>query len=397
MRYSLLILATFLFASCKKPEFNMTRIQEFPDPVDTRTVPIILQEKKSWNFKEVSFSNQFSGARLNGVEQVNDSTYHIKIEPENSPINPSPWYAFKAWSSTAKNVYVTFDYGSVKHRYHPKISSDAKQWEESTTQFDTKTSTLKLSMLQDTVYVSAQELFNVRELKDWIEGLGEVEVKSIGSSPLGFPIPLLDLNPESKAKDVIVLMSRQHPPEVTGQFAFNAFVERLLELKQKESVFFEKYRILLFPMVNPDGVEQGHWRHNTGGIDLNRDWDVYNQPETKLLAEYLIDFTQTQKKRIVLGIDFHSTWEDIYYTNLTDSKSHLPNFTGNWLKRIKEEIPGYDPKVAPSNIGKPVTKGWFYVQFGAVGITYEIGDDTDRNFIKEKSKIAADAMVEILR
>ena len=39
---------------------------------------------------------------------------------------------------------------------------------------------------------------------------------------------------------------------------------------------------------------------------------------------------------------------------------------------------------------------WFYHEFKAVGITYEIGDDTPREFITVKARASADALISIL-
>ena len=44
----------------------------------------------------------------------------------------------------------------------------------------------------------------------------------------------------------------------------------------------EKFRVLAFPLMNPDGVDLGHWRHNAGGIDLNRDWSTTTRKKLKL-------------------------------------------------------------------------------------------------------------------
>ena len=191
-------------------------------------------------------------------------------------------------------------------------------------------------------------------------------------------------------------MSRQHPPETTGQLAFLHFTERLLEDDDLTRKFREKYQVLLFPMQNPDGVDLGHWRHNAGGIDLNRDWDRYNQPETRQMAKYLTDYANEVKAKVILGLDFHSTYEDVYYTNNSDTATAHPGFTKKWLTGIKQAIPSYEPNISPSNVGQPVSKGWFFVNFGAVGITYEIGDDTPRDFIKTKSRIAAEEMMRVL-
>src|SRR5690606_34619577 len=92
---------------------------------------------------------------------------------------------------------------------------------------------------------------------------------------------------KAKSKRVVVLMTRQHPPEVTGHHAFMSFVETITENTPQAKLFRDKFLIYLFPLVNPDGVEGGHWRHNTGGIDLNRDWEDFNQPETRAIRDYL--------------------------------------------------------------------------------------------------------------
>jgi hypothetical protein len=332
---------------------------------------------------------------LNNVIALNDSTFQLTISPENSPINPSPWYSFKVWEKAPKRIYLNFTYEDAKQRYTPKLSTDGSNW-QSTDGFNKDKAQLTIEPFSDTLHVSAQELFTKKHLNEWMKSLKGVQISTIGKTPLKNEINLVELNPKTEAKDVIVFFSRQHPPEVTGQFALNSFVETLLEESPQTATFLQNYRVLVFPMINPDGVQEGHWRHNTGGVDLNRDWDVYNQPETRMIAEYLTSTVNKNNWRVVLGIDFHSTYEDVYYTNLSDATSHLPNFTDTWLRLIQERIPNYVPKIAPSNVGQPVSKGWFYVQFGAVGITYEIGDETDREFIKTKSDVSAKAMMEVL-
>ena len=99
----------------------------FKEPVDTKTKKISFQKKRVFSFNEsgVYFSNKFEGARLNNVNQLNDSTYILSILPENKPINDSPYYAFKIWSSSLKKVLLKFQYPiNFKHRYIPKIKSN---------------------------------------------------------------------------------------------------------------------------------------------------------------------------------------------------------------------------------------------------------------------------------
>ena len=91
---------------------------------------------------------------------------------------------------------------------------------------------------------------------------------TIGETNLGRPIWVLDITKGTPTdKPLLLFFTRQHPPEVTGYFAFKSFVEELINNNPVAELFLNKYRVLAFPLVNPDGVDLGHWRHNASGID----------------------------------------------------------------------------------------------------------------------------------
>ena len=92
-------------------------------PVNTTTKEISYQDKKTYEIDGIFLSNEFKGARLNGVSLRSD-TITITIEAENEPINTSPWYAFKIWASSTKNVVLHFNYVNGLQRYFPKLSKD---------------------------------------------------------------------------------------------------------------------------------------------------------------------------------------------------------------------------------------------------------------------------------
>ncbi|MGI9542630.1 MAG: M14 family metallopeptidase [Cyclobacteriaceae bacterium] len=403
----LAILFLAILASCKTAQQTYQATSyPFPDPVDTETKPISLQDKQIFNHSdfELYARNDFPGARLNDFTKLNDSTFQVTISAENEPINPSPWYAFKLWSRSTKNFYVRLHYVDARHRYPPKLSPDGSMWEDldsmKVATVDSTDVVMNLSVGPDTLWVAGQEIMNSLQVKAWAEELAthpEVEFQSIGSSKLGRPLYAIDIGPKRKRKkETIVLLSRQHPPEVTGFMALQSFLDKILDSSAQSNQFRSRYRILVFPLMNPDGVDLGHWRHNAGGIDLNRDWQHYHQPETKQVADYLVTQTRRNKSQVILGLDFHSTYYDVYYTNTLDSASVLPNFTKQWLQRIGETIPDYEINERPSGVGKPVSKGWFYTQFNAVGVTYEIGDKTPRDFIRLKGAVSAEKMMEVL-
>lgn len=210
---------------------------DYPRPVDTRTKQIQKQEKKTWALGAIQVTNQFDGARLNGFSQKNDSTYIVQIVPENKPINSSPWYAFKIWSAIPQTVWLEFQYKEAKHRYFPKVSMDGHFWElldsSRIIQNDTVQALLHLTLTPDTLWVAAQEIVTSAQVHAWCRQLAlfspDVKYGVVGKSMLGREIPMLEISQDSVAdKEAILLLSRQHPPEVTGFMALQAFLDALL-------------------------------------------------------------------------------------------------------------------------------------------------------------------------
>jgi hypothetical protein len=380
----------------------------FITPVDTATKKIENQKKTIYSIDDIGVfaSNKFDGARLNGFEKVNDSTVKVIIKPENTPINNSAYYSFKIWSKKEKSIYIQFDYPEgFKHRYMPKIKTNSANWKQINNENIIRKNnfvTVKLDVVRDTTWVSAQELITSKDTKEWYNNLifdktNYVHLKSVGKSRLSKNLPVLDIYKEKKEqKPIVVLLTRQHPPEVTGFFAFQEFLKTILEENNLTTNFLNKYRVIAFPIVNPDGVDLGHWRHNAGGVDTNRDWSKYNQPEIRQIIKFITEASKKDKGKIILGLDFHSTYEDVFYTNKIREKTTLPNFIEEWFVALEENIPNYKVNEKSSNSTKPVSKGWFLYGQKAVGITYEIGDATPRDKIKLVGRITAEEMMKIL-
>jgi predicted deacylase len=174
------------------------------------------------------------------------------------------------------------------------------------------------------------------------------------------------------------------------------FVEKIFDNSPLSKKFLERFEMIIIPTINPDGVDQGHWRHNMAGVDLNRDWEEFKQPETMAVRNFIVKTLENQQAKIYFAIDFHSTWNDVFYTNTDDKRSNAPGFVNNWLKALEQSIPGYQINAKASGNGSNVSKGWFDRVFEAEAITYEVGDNTSREFLKTKATIAAEKMMELL-
>lgn len=388
------------------------------EAVETTSKPIQLQERRIWqlNNGQVGFSNKFRGARLSGVEAQSDSTFELTIEAENYPVNPSPWYAFKVWSSTNKRVTLTFRYPQGRHRYFPVVSSDGKSWTNlDSASFIAKSDTvvafynyrllpqeaaMQLDLTAgDTTWVAGQEMWTSTEVYAWMDSLGgahHIKPSTIGKTTLGRDLRLMRVSKGSDKK-VVAVISRQHPPEVTGFFAMKAFIERILLDDSLSNAFRKRFDVLNVPLMNPDGVDEGHWRHNAGGVDLNRDWEAQHQPEVRQVAHYFQKYMKKRKGTMVFFIDFHSTWDDIYYTIDPSLPTNTPGLTNDWLAGIEAAIPGYYVNHRPSKVENGiVSRNFFYHTFNTDGLVFEFGDNTSRDFLKKKGTVAAEVLMRLL-
>ncbi len=393
---------TVICSSCKVTEFPLT--QNFPQPVDTSTRPTDKQEKKIYSIDGVSADNTFNGAKMNNFSQVNDSTFRITILPENEPINESPHYAFALSADEPRDIQLQIDYGDYRHRYYPKLSRDLDSWMPiDSMRFDTLTAgnlaRLRLSIDTRPLYIAAQEIHDSQHTADWVAALTakhpDVNSGIAGQSTLERPIHYMDISDgPTENKPGVLILSRTHPPEISGYMAMEAFVETLLEDNQLSKAFRKKYRVFVYPLINPDGVDLGYWRHNVGGIDLNRDWSTFQQPETRAVAKHISTEVDRHKNEIVLGLDFHSTQEDVIYTHTPNRQSRIFPFKDLWIESLKAA--GYGPNEEAYDLSTPMTKGWFYLAFDAEAIIYEVGDETDRAYLKEKARFAAREMMKLL-
>ena len=403
-----LLLFSLSIASCNRK----AQPYDFPKPVDTSSRQITPPERGAWPLgKGLSLSTDFASARLADVRVIAPGRIEGFVAAENDPINVSPWYAFSLVAPIDTSIAVTLRYPNAAfHRYWPKLSSDRVSWARIDGSLlevapDSKSATVRIALkANERQWLSAQEIHNSADVAEWARATADhpaVTVENIGRSAAGKPIARLTVRREgNRPRATIVILSRQHPPEVTGYLAMQSFLEGLLEDPRLNDLL-KRYQILVYPILNPDGVDAGHWRHNNGGVDLNRDWAFYRQPETALVANDIVRMARKSRAPVVLGLDFHSTWKDVYYTHDESVRppSVLGGFKDRWLAAIESGIGGdFRINEEAEPIGRPTSMSWFRTQFKAEGITYEIGDDTPRDFVALKGRVSARALIrELMR
>ena len=256
---------------------------------------------------------------------------------------------------------------------------------------------ISLQIGPDTTWVAGQELNTSKHAMRWINGLAAksyVEPFTVGRSRENRPIPGMKIGQADDTKLIFVL-SRQHPPEVTGYLAMQAFVETLAGDSEIAKQFRAEYNAYIIPFANPDGVDNGHWRHSTAGIDLNRDWKNVNQPEVAAIQSFLAE--KDKKGTFYFGVDFHSTWEDIYYTISPELKGNKPGLVPAMITEMAAELK-LDPNIRHNASAErgPTSSSYMFHVLGAEALTYEIGDNTPRDLVRRKGEVSAMKLMELL-
>ncbi|ALO46385.1 M14 family metallopeptidase [Pseudohongiella spirulinae] len=352
-------------------------------------------------FDTVHFVRDFAGARLNHCEQLDEHHYQLRIDPAFTPVNPSAWYAFQVISDTKQSLQITLSASAGFARYAPKASRDGVNWH--TLEFEADEADMQFNLQTDgnTLYVAGQPLIVDAHYARWLNRHAtqpDIQLLELGVSEQGRAIQALQslATEQSDDKSWLLLIGRQHPPEVTGAMAFFTFSDQVLSDTSLAQQFRAEYNLLIIPNVNPDGVAAGNWRHNSRGMDLNRDWHALSQAETRAVAAALAERVQSPEE-LVFALDFHSTNRNVYYTMPDNKDRHNPQLTNDWLTETDRRLPDYNLEAVPGdNPGGGVFKQFIADVYQTHAVTYEVGDNTDPDEIELTAKTAATVLMEQL-
>lgn len=351
----------------------------------------------------VKIDFNFSGSGNLSCEVIKSDYIKIFINPElDDSINPSPWFAFRK-SEHSKRIKLALDYKNYHHRYHPKISIDKKSWSKIDEANISKKENGKIVVIDflpssQKNYVASQELITNFWYNKWyneLENSGRVRREIIGFSVLKNPIPMFFIE-KNINNPYILILGRQHPPEVTGAFAMRGFINQLLNKNSLSDSFLKNYNILFVPLMNPDGVMNGYWRYNENKKDLNRDWGIFIQPETDAVNKKLIEL---KNKKLALFIDFHSTFKNLFYISDIAEESPMKNFLEDWLLDSRKSLSDANYKyeiINSLNKDNGVSKNYIYNKYNIPSVTYEVSDNEDRDVIQQSSSILAINLMELL-
>ncbi|WP_404310722.1 M14 family metallopeptidase [Neorhodopirellula lusitana] len=354
--------------------------------------------------RSVRIRSDFPGGRVSQCVQIGPSQFDLIIRPEHKPINDSAWYAFQVRATKPCDLSIRLCYEGGTHRYAPLVSRDGKKWYPGDRMVHSvhplkKQVVMKIRADTKPLWVSARQLLTNQSVDQWIDEIAEhsyVSEDVIGYSVEDRPIRRLKIG-ASHSPATIFLMARQHPTEVSGMLGLMRFVEAVSADTPRASQFRELFTTVVIPTANPDGVARGHWRCNAAGVDLNRDWVHFTQPETRALKRELLSYRRAGPRSLYLFLDFHSTYEDVFYTAADVNEAFPPNFTSNWLNALDDRFAWYDVNLdMDHNSNRTTSKAWVRQTLNVAAVTYEFGDATKPRDIATLASGGADEMMRLL-
>ena len=323
----------------------------------------------------------------------------LSVDPESAlagPINPSPWYRFDLDARTPAEIEITLDYGEYWHRYDPLVlhgerSQPLDGAQVSVTE-DGHRAALALDLEAGVTRISAREAKTPAHIADWIAGFAarhSMIVSEYGRSAQDRPLQALSAGPED-AELLVVAMTRQHPPEISGAQAFEAFAQALMEGDAGRTA-----RVLMLPLANPDGVAGGHWRHGARGVDLNRDWFGPEQPSVAAAQARIL--AEAEGRERIVFLDFHSTNRTVIYSPPEEYDGPGADFLDRLRAVYEANLEAPPPWEGAHNPGQGTSKGWAIAQLGAPGLTVELADDAAPEEIEALAQATAQAVLEHAR
>ncbi|MCC5828513.1 MAG: hypothetical protein JJU36_03610 [Phycisphaeraceae bacterium] len=152
--------------------------------------------------------------------------------------------------------------------------------------------------------------YTMRNLNRWLEDQGRdrgVVIHELCRSRAGKAVPLLELGRSDGREDhQVLLTARHHCCEMMASYVLEGIMDQALAEDTIGATLRDRYRLLVVPFVDLDGVEAGDQGKFREPHDHNRDYiDQSIHPETAAIRELVLTRLDS---RLHVGLDLHCPW-----------------------------------------------------------------------------------------
>lgn len=156
----------------------------------------------------------------------------------------------------------------------------------------------------------------VRELEGLEAGVPEedrcVQTSELCKTIAGNSCPLLTITSprgteEEKARRKGIWVSaRVHPGESNSSLIMKGILDFLAGSSPEAELLLSLYVFVVVPMLNPDGVINGHYRCNLLGFDLNRQWkDPSEKEHVEIYSAKEVLRAFCAEREVIMFVDIH--------------------------------------------------------------------------------------------
>ena len=141
-------------------------------------------------------------------------------------------------------------------------------------------------------------------------------------------------------KPVIFISARVHPGETPGAYVMNGILKMLTDgMNPLTRILLTHFVFKIIPIINVDGVANGHFRLDTTGLNLNRCYlspDIKTDPEIFAIKKLFLYYNTDYKVRYYFDLHADMNVEGVYtFGNaLPDFCGHVENVLFTYLFKV---------------------------------------------------------------
>ncbi len=237
----------------------------------------------------------FEGANLQ-VLGIDGDTINVEVEQRDTVENWFFW-CFKVEGAEGKTLTFKFNYDFRVGYLGPAVSYDLKSWHWQYEDGNHSGEQFTYTFAEDEkeVYFAHDFVYRPELFFDFCKN-NNLRVKEFCVSEKERSVPYLEFG---KGNETILLSARHHACESTGNFVLEGVIEEGLK------TLADKFKFIVIPFVDYDGViagDQGKARNNH---DHNRDYVENEAPRYSVTAKIR---SLVESENVRFAFDFHSPW-----------------------------------------------------------------------------------------